>query len=233
MGGRSHRIGLEGEGPGAIGEQCGPAISLESLAPWNLSIFSRWPGRRQIRNSGEGEGPLYSVGGRSCSDPLRVACVCSVPGVTSLKMPEPGKKPGSSRLGVGPGCGAGGLGQLQLGRRLQSEFPRVGAVFQVFFCLLVSLFHPSDRVRAHQRTLSLSPRLARLRPGLPFGKRLPQARAQVQSRLELISLNALEQGRDLSRPQFPSLYKEALGWFDSLLYEPAPLRPPHQAGLPH
>ena len=31
-----------------------------------------------------------------CSDPPWVARTCSVPGLMSLKMPEPGKKPGSS-----------------------------------------------------------------------------------------------------------------------------------------
>lgn len=55
------------------------------------------------------------MGTGPCSDPLWVACVCSVPGVTSIEMPEPGKKPGSSRSGVGLSVGHGGLGASTIG----------------------------------------------------------------------------------------------------------------------
>ena len=57
-----------------------------------------------------------------------------------------------------------------------------------------------------------SPSAARLGLGLPFGKRLPPAGAQVESRLEPVSLNALGQALALSGSQFPYLYKEELSW---------------------
>lgn len=143
LGGRSHHIGLEGEGTGASLEQCGPAIPLKSLTLWNLSIFSRWLGRRKIRNPGEGRAPYIVWGDGSCSDPLWEACDCTVPGVTSLKMPEPGKKPGSSGSGVGIGCGEEGLGHLRVGAGLRvSSREWWLAAFQVFF-LVLSFSFPS------------------------------------------------------------------------------------------
>ena len=54
-------------------------------------------------------------GDGSCSDPPWVACDCSDPGVISLKMPEPGKKPGSRRSRVGAEWGARRAGASTIG----------------------------------------------------------------------------------------------------------------------
>uniref|UniRef100_A0A5G2QJR5 Myosin-binding protein C, cardiac-type n=2 Tax=Sus scrofa TaxID=9823 RepID=A0A5G2QJR5_PIG len=84
-----------GEGPGASQAQWGPTFSWRALDLWNLSIFSRWLGRVQIRRAWGGGSPLYSRGTGACSDSLWGACACSVPGDLS-EMPEPGKKPVSA-----------------------------------------------------------------------------------------------------------------------------------------
>ena len=65
----------------------------------------------QIRRAWGGGSPLYSRGTGACSDSLWGACACSVPGDLS-EMPEPGKKPGSPRPGVGAECGAGRAGGI-------------------------------------------------------------------------------------------------------------------------
>lgn len=62
----------------------------DTSAGWNLSIFSR----RLISRAGEGAVLINSENTGHCSVPPWVACL--IPGVTVLKMPEPGKKPGSS-----------------------------------------------------------------------------------------------------------------------------------------
>lgn len=111
MGDRSCDSGLMGEGPGASQAQWGPTFSWRALDLWNLSIFSRWLGRVQIRRAWGGGSPLYSRGTGACSDSLWGACACSVPGDLS-EMPEPGKKPGSPRPGVGAECGAGRAGGI-------------------------------------------------------------------------------------------------------------------------
>uniref|UniRef100_A0A4X1VKS5 Myosin-binding protein C, cardiac-type n=1 Tax=Sus scrofa TaxID=9823 RepID=A0A4X1VKS5_PIG len=90
-----------GEGPGASQAQWGPTFSWRALDLWNLSIFSRWLGRVQIRRAWGGGSPLYSRGTGACSDSLWGACACSVPGDLS-EMPEPGKKPGKAEPVPGP-----------------------------------------------------------------------------------------------------------------------------------
>lgn len=150
-------------GDGASQEQWGPMFSRRALDLWNLSIFSRWLGRVQIRRAWGGGGPLYSRGTDPCSDSLSVARVCSVPGVTSPKMPEPGKKPGSSRPGVGAERGAGRAGDICNWGRASERVPEgvdeveasepqhrgtvlLGPFFDSQFLLLILLM----RVRVNQ-----------------------------------------------------------------------------------
>ena len=112
VGGQDLTCGVAGGGAGASRESQGHTFSWRALDLRNLSIFSRWPGRVQIRKVWRGGGPLYSPGPEPCSESLWVARACSVPAVTSLKMPEPGKKPGSSRPGLGADRGAGRAGDI-------------------------------------------------------------------------------------------------------------------------
>lgn len=181
------------------------------------------------------------MGTGPCSDPLWVACVCSVPGVTSVKMPEPGKKPGSSRPGVGLSVGHRGLGASTIGGRDWGQVPERGLSSRVLFWLSVSPSRPSDESEGEpgpgaQRGGSQGRRLlgspphsqetegpfpaptpvsfcSKVRPGLPFGKRPLQAGTQVESRLQPGSPNAPGQVPPRAGAQFPHLYKEELGWF--------------------
>lgn len=85
----------------------------ETSVLWNSSIFSRWLDRRQISRAWGGGRSPYIVGRtRPHSVPLWVTCACLVPGVTSLRMPEPGKKPGSFRTRVGSKCESRGVSTI-------------------------------------------------------------------------------------------------------------------------
>lgn len=83
------------------------------------------------------------MGTGPCSDPLWVACVCSVPGVTSVKMPEPGKKTGSSRPGDGLSVGHGGLGASTIEGAGLGSSERILSSW-VLFWLSVSPSRPFD-----------------------------------------------------------------------------------------
>lgn len=151
------------------------------------------------------------MGTGPCSDPLWVACVCSVPGVTSIEMPEPRKKPGSSGSGVGLSVGHGGLGASTIGGGQDwGQVPERGLSSWVLFWLSVSPSHPSDESEGEpgpgaQRGGSQGRRLlgspphsqetegpfpaptsvfcGKVRPGLPFGERPLQAGTQAHRML--------------------------------------------------
>ena len=73
VGGQNLSCWVCGGGARASGESQGHTFSWRALDLGNLSIFSRWPGRVQIRRAGRGGGPLYSRGPDPCSESLRVA----------------------------------------------------------------------------------------------------------------------------------------------------------------
>lgn len=173
------------------------------------------------------------MGTGPCSDPLWVACVCSVPGVTSIEMPEPGKKPGSSGSGVGLSVGHGGLGASTIGggrtgvKFLRGDCPP-GSFSGSQFLLPILLM----RVRVNQ---GLAHRGEGAKAGGSWGHPLTLRRQKDPSLPQPLSSAArlawlafwgkAAAGRHPGSPnapgqvppragaQFPHLYKEELGWF--------------------